>query len=313
MLRFSRKLFTHGSPLVSPWLLQFAQRIGISESGFDRMLEKSPCLRGRGAEQLVETEEQLRVIGLNSTEALRRAVTASPAILCLNAVQVQAVLESLRLVTGMTDVGPCVAMAPALLLLDSEQVRQRTLAISAMNMDAPHLVTRVPRILLRETRSLQRLFAALSLDSRGPLMHPVDVQKIFTEFPIVLSFNPENTVFPLAGTLRSRLGLNPASQDCRAFYAWPTSADTLNEATDFLVSAGYTTKELADCVSLLAYSLQARIIPRVLFVSRLGRPRQALPVVAEMTDARFCEVIGCDVDQYRDFCASRRAQLRAAR
>mmetsp|Transcript_56435 Transcript_56435/g.129563 ORF Transcript_56435/g.129563 Transcript_56435/m.129563 type:complete len:216 (+) Transcript_56435:706-1353(+) len=213
MLRCGRQLLTQHSSLVVPPLFRLAQRIGIPESGVDRLLRRAPCIRERNAQQLAETEELLRAgVGLRATDDLRSAVTASPAILCVDPNRISGIVHSLRLVTRLSDIGRCVARAPAILLLDADEVRQRAVAISAMNMDAADLVSRVPKILLLDTPSLQRLFAAFVLDRRGPLLHPGEVQSIFSEFPIVLSFNPEKTVFPLAETLRTRLGLDPASQ-----------------------------------------------------------------------------------------------------
>merc|ERR1712151_451119 len=90
---------------------------------------------------------------------------------------------------------------------------------------------------------------------------------------------------------------------------------TVGPTARYLIQeCGFSAERLREDITLLAYSLDARVKPRALFARKLELPMPSLRNLTIVDDFTYCQAIGCAPDKYNDFTRElRREAADAAR
>merc|ERR1719162_173184 len=99
--------------------------------------------------------------------------------------------------------------------------------------------------------------------------------QVANAYPMLLigTADPIRQLGPLVKFFREELGVDPGSEVCVGFYAWPDSLDTIEPTFRYLLQdCGFSLEQLCKDPTLLAYSLDARVKPRALFAGKNGLP-----------------------------------------
>lgn len=293
-----------------------ARELTLEDSKVQRAFERHPVLAQAAVEDLQSILDFLQKearVALDSS-SLHSALAKRPELLTASLDgQLRPALAALRTALPKGTLLSVMRDCPEALLAKPASIADVRRSLDGMGVSLPKLAKRTPRILLRDATSMQQMFDFL-LDHRvGPGMAREQAAYVITSFPMLLlgTRSIERQLAPLVRFLREEMCVDPASQACLGFYAWPDALSVIQPAAKFLLEdCGYPPKALRADVSLLGYSLEARIFPRSQYVRKLAIPQPALRVLTAIDDQHFCDVVGSTLADYQEFAKELRKAAR---
>ena len=194
---------------------------------------------------------------------------------------------------------------PQLLLLAPTELTATLGWLEERAIDARRLVQLAPQVLLVGAEPREALLAFLAEEAG---FDPPQVASALSDFPMLLTYDPQTELAPLIAFLKDR-GVDPAAEACRGLFAWPNTERRLAPALELLtasLAAPWPEHELLAEPLLLCYSFDLRIRPRALFLDGLfrssGRPDGVnMTLLSTATDEEFCAAVGVEPEVYGRF------------
>eukprot|EP00929_Paragymnodinium_shiwhaense_P103118 TRINITY_DN66403_c0_g1_i2.p1 TRINITY_DN66403_c0_g1~~TRINITY_DN66403_c0_g1_i2.p1 ORF type:complete len:360 (+),score=51.91 TRINITY_DN66403_c0_g1_i2:37-1116(+) len=243
--------------------------------------------------------------GLESAAALASAARQFPVLLTADVSTVmRPALTAIAAVVPAGLLADVVKHCPDALLSSPDAIHDLHQTLQALGAPFEKLIKRTPRIIVQKAATVQQLHTFLVDPKDGPGMDSARAVSVLTKFPMLLvgTRNLTRQLAPLVKFLREDLAVDPASDDCIGFYAWPDALSTIRPNVTFLCGeCGYRMEDLKDSVTLLAYSFESRLFPRVMWVKTCEAPMPSLWTLMGADDRMFAQVVGPSYEAYHEF------------